>query len=141
MPNPVMSFPFHISLPPIFFILDFHMNGFFASRFHFWFLMCMLIFISLLGFVSMSHYVLLDLIRNFMYHCLLANFLFATHYRLCIVFCEISDFPVHFSFLTFLVNFLHLLRNFIYSYKHPNMIFQDCNFCCSCVNYLSLGPQ
>lgn len=33
MPNPVMSFPFHISLPPIFLILDFHMNGFFCISF------------------------------------------------------------------------------------------------------------
>lgn len=87
MPNPIMSFPFHISLPT-FLILHLNMRPFLhlISSFQFWLLLCMFIFISLLGFVSISHYVLLDLIRNFMYHYLLLNFLFVAHYRLCTAF-------------------------------------------------------
>lgn len=71
-----------------FLILHLNMRPFLhlISSFQFWLLLCVFIFISLLGFVSISHYVLLDLIRNFMYHYLLLNFLFVAHYRLCTAF-------------------------------------------------------
>lgn len=100
MSNAIMSFPFHISLPT-FLILHLNMNAFLhvISSFQFQFLLCLFIFISLFGFASASHYVLLDLIRNFMYHRLLANFLLVAHYRLCIAFWAWAfRFPHAFSF-------------------------------------------
>lgn len=139
MSNPIMSFPFHISLPT-FLILHLNMRPFLhlISSFQFWFLLCVFIFISLLGFDSMSHYVLLDLIRNFMYHCLLLNFLFVAHYRLCTAFWTRGfRFLCAFSFS----HVLQLTSYILYISYFPASIWFLKSFIYTWVNCLSFSPQ
>lgn len=135
-----MSFPFHISLPT-FFDSGSPYECFFASRFllpvlifdvyvHFYFTAWFCFSVSLCAFRSNQEFHVSLLISQFPFCCPLQT-------MRCILSVSVQISLCIFLSSHSLVSFLHLMRNFIYSYQHPTMVFQDCNFFfCSCVNFL-----